>query len=153
MSQKTTLSLTVVDALDARIRGPITDRIVAKADDLAAAAVADRAILQYGIGLDEEQREAMAKTAKLLDQARETQSTLQARRPGRFVDQHLTEISREATLLQVGELLEAARQAAASAGVELRITANEYWSTLVDGYLWRVTLRALPAKTARRAAA
>lgn len=153
MSQKTTLSLTVVEALDARIRGPIADRLVARADDLAPAAVADRAILQYGVGLDEEQREAMAKTTMLLDEARQTQSTLEARRPAPFVDQHRIEMNRETTLLKVGELLEAARLAAASASVELRITADQIWSTLVDGYVWRVVLKALPAKTARRAAA
>ncbi len=153
MSRKTTLSLTVIEALDARIRGPFADRNVAKADDLAPAAVADQAILQYGVGLDEEQRDAMARVARLLDEARATHGTLKARRPTPFVDQHRTELNREATLLQVGERLEAARQAAASASVELRITAAQYWSTLVDGYLWRVSLKALPAKIARRAAA
>lgn len=95
----------------------------------------------------------MAKAAQLLDKARQTQSTLEPRRPAPFVDQHRIEMNREATLLEVGELLEAARQAAASASVELRITADQVWSTLFDAYVWRATLRALPAKTARRAAA
>jgi len=153
MPQKTTLSLTVVEALDARIRAPITDHIVGKTEDLAPVAVADQAILQHGIGLDEEQREALAEAAKLIDEARRTQRTLKTRRPTSFVDQHRTELDREATLMQVGERLEAARLAAVSAGVEMRITADEIWSTLADGYLWRVTLKALPAKTARRAAA
>jgi hypothetical protein len=153
MSQKTTFSLTVIEALDARVRAPIDDRLVARADDLAPAATADRAILQYGIGLDDEQREAMARAAKLLDEARQTQSTLEARRPVPFVDQHRIEMNREATLLKVGERLEAARLAAASARVELRITVDQIWSTLADGYVWRVVLKALPAKVARRAAA
>ncbi|MDX9862309.1 MAG: hypothetical protein RBS99_15480 [Rhodospirillales bacterium] len=153
MSHEKTLSLTVIEALDTRIRAPITDRSVAKTEDLAPVAVADRTILQYGIGLDAEQREAMAKAAKYLDEARKAYGTLQARRPGRFVDQHLTEMSREATLMRVGDRLEAARQAAALASVELRITADQHWSSTIGDHFWRVVLKAIPAKTASRAAA
>jgi len=148
-----TLPLSVVEALDARIRGPIHDGYVDSADDLVPIAVADRVLLQYGVGLDPEQRAAMANVAEILDKAREKQATLQARRPGRFVDQHLVEESRETTLMRVAELLETALRTATDAGVELRVSADQYQSSLVDAYFWRAVLRAVPAKTARRAAA
>lgn len=150
MSQKDkhTLSLSVIDSLDATIHRSIIDNYAANADDLAPIVLADRVTLQYGVGLDTDQREALANVAGLLDTARDKQSTIRPRHPGRLVDQHRTELGRKASLTRVGELLETAFGTASQANVQLKVNVDQVWSMLLQEYTWRAVVRAVPAKPA-----
>lgn len=142
-----------IEALDDPIHRPMQDECVANTANLAPLAQIDSVTLQHGIGLDPDQREELGTMAEILDGARAKYATLRPRHGGRLAAQHQIEASREATLIGVAEMLDCALRTATEAGVELRITVGEVWSSFVDHNVLRVILRTVPAKRARRSAA
>lgn len=142
-----------IEALDGAVCRPVKDGHVAAAADLSPLVQINFATLQHGIGLDPDQREELGRMAEILDRARAKYATLRPRQGGGLVAQHHIEASRESTLLGVAEMLDSALRTAADAGVELRITVGQVWSSFVDHDVLRVILRTVPAKRAHRPAA
>jgi len=142
-----------IEALDDPIHRPMQDECVTNAADLAPLARINPVTLQQGIGLDPDQREALGRMAEILDRARAKYATLRPRQGGGLATQYQIEASREATLTGIAEMLDSALRTATDAGVELRLTVGQVWSSFVDRDVLRAILRTIPAKRARRAAA